>query len=159
MLFMRIVVAVIAFAGALLASGAAHAQQTSAASSAARDAITAARFSIVVDGYEIASFTKFDSMVDPSTSAPSQAISLTGGHSHSPQLWAWHEAVLMGDIVAARKSCSIVMFDYKGTPIARWELKQAWPVKYTGVTMSNGRGLKTEGVMLLYDGIDLPPER
>ena len=45
------------------------------------------------------------------------------------ELWLWHEAVLMGDIVAARKSCSLVMYATDGTPVARYHLEMAWPSK------------------------------
>ena len=45
------------------------------------------------------------------------------------ELWLWHEAVLMGDIIAARKSCSLVMYATDGTPVARYHLEMAWPSK------------------------------
>ncbi|HTI27236.1 MAG TPA: phage tail protein, partial [Kutzneria sp.] len=89
------------------------------------DALTAARFSITIDGYEIASFAellgitteveavelmestdksvvlkKLPGKVKPPT------LVLKRGKNSSMELWAWHEAVLNGDIVAARKSCS-----------------------------------------------------
>ena len=34
-----------------------------------------------------------------------------------------------GDIVAARKSCSLVMYNYDGAPVARYHLEHAWPSK------------------------------
>jgi len=159
MVCMRSVVAVMAIAGTVLASGAAHAQETDVSSSEGRAPITAARFAIVIDGHEIASFTRFDSMVDPSTSVPSQAILLTGGHTYSPEINAWHEAALMGRMDVARRTCSIVMYDYKGTPVATWRIINAWPSKYTGVSTKNGRGLATEGVILVYERIEVSPER
>jgi len=36
------------------------------------------------------------------------------------EMAAWHELVLLGDITAARKSCSLTMFDTKGDPVARY---------------------------------------
>jgi T4-like virus tail tube protein gp19. len=41
-------------------------------------------------------------------------IVLKRGKNSSMELWAWHEAVLNGDIVAARKSASLVMYNYDG---------------------------------------------
>ena len=35
----------------------------------------------------------------------------------------------LGDMVAARKSCSLVMFDADGKPVARYHLENAWPCK------------------------------
>jgi len=112
------------------------------------DALTAARFSITIDGYEIASFAellgitteveavelmestdksvvlkKLPGKVKPPT------LVLKRGKNTSMELWAWHEAVLNGDIVAARKSCSLVMYSTDGKPVARYHLEHAWPAK------------------------------
>jgi len=56
-------------------------------------------------------------------------IRLSRGKNASMELWAWHEAVLQGNIVAARKSCSLVMYNYDGQPVARYHLEHAWPSK------------------------------
>ncbi|MPZ84783.1 MAG: phage tail protein [Actinophytocola sp.] len=112
------------------------------------DAITAARFSITIDGYEIASFSELQGITTevkpveliestdkeiilkklPGKTEPATLV-LKRGKNSSMELWAWHEAVLMGDIVAARKSCSLVMYDTAGTPVARYHLEHAWPSK------------------------------
>ena len=42
---------------------------------------------------------------------------------------AWHELVILGDVAAARKSCSLTMFNTKGDPVARYHLTDAWPAK------------------------------
>src|SRR5215216_355240 len=89
------------------------------------DALTAARFSITIDGYEIASFSELQGIttevvpVDFLESTDKEVIFkklpgqikpptivLARGKNSSMELWAWHEAVLQGNIVAARKSCS-----------------------------------------------------
>ena len=44
---------------------------------------------------------------------------LKRGKNSSMELWAWHEAVLQGNIVAARKSCSLIMYNTDGKPVAR----------------------------------------
>jgi phage tail-like protein len=112
------------------------------------DAITAARFSITIDGYEIASFSELQGItteVEPVELMESTdkevvlkkmpgkvkpaTLTLKRGKNSSMELWAWHEAVLMGDIVAARKSCSLVMYDTAGKAVARYHLEHAWPAK------------------------------
>lgn len=118
-----------------------------------RDPISAARFAITVDGYEIASFTRFESLVDPSGGDTARMMSLSGGQSQGIEMAAWHEAVLLGDIVAARKSCSIVMYNEKGTPIKTYHLQRAWPAKYTGVSTS--RALRPEAVVIVYEGLTI----
>ena len=112
------------------------------------DALTAARFSITIDGYEIASFSELQGIttevqpVDFLESTEKEVIfkklpgkrmpptlKLSRGKNQSMELWAWHEAVLQGNIVAARKSCSLVMYSTDGKPVARYHLEHAWPSK------------------------------
>ncbi|MFI9381341.1 MULTISPECIES: phage tail protein [unclassified Kutzneria] len=112
------------------------------------DALTAARFSITIDGYEIASFAELLGITTeveavelmestdkavvlkklPGKTKPPTLV-LKRGKNSSMELWAWHEAVLNGDIVAARKSCSLVMYSTDGKPVARYHLEHAWPSK------------------------------
>ena len=112
------------------------------------DALTAARFSVTIDGYEIASFSELQgitTVVEPVPFLESSdkeviykqlpgkqlppTIVLKRGKNNSMELWAWHEAVRMGDIVAARKSASLVMYNYDGQPVARYHMENAWPSK------------------------------
>lgn len=112
------------------------------------DAITASRFSIVIDGYQIASFSGLIGITTevepvellqstdtavvlkklPGKTKPA-TITLKRGKNQSMELWLWHEAVLMGDIMAARKSCSLVMYATDGTAVARYYMENAWPSK------------------------------
>lgn len=112
------------------------------------DALTAARFSITIDGYEIASFSELQGITTevepvelmestdkevvlkklPGKTKPATLV-LKRGKNSSMELWAWHEAVLAGDIVAARKSCSLIMYGTDGKPVARYHLEHAWPSK------------------------------
>ncbi|OLE28320.1 MAG: hypothetical protein AUG49_02820 [Catenulispora sp. 13_1_20CM_3_70_7] len=112
------------------------------------DAITASRFSLTIDGVEIAQFSELTGIttevepVDFLESSEKEVIfkklpgkrkpphvTLKRGKNNSMELWAWHEAVLTGDIVAARKSCSLVMYNFDGSPVARYHLEHAWPCK------------------------------
>jgi phage tail-like protein len=112
------------------------------------EAITASRFSITIDGYEIAAFSELQGIqtqvdvVDFMQSSDKEVmlsklpgkrtpptVTLKRGKNNSMELWSWHEAVLAGDMAAARKSCSLVMYNTDGKPVARYHMENAWPAK------------------------------
>jgi phage tail-like protein len=115
---------------------------------AGTEAITASRFSITIDGYEIAAFSELQGIqtqvdvVDFMQSSDKEVmlsklpgkrtpptVTLKRGKNNSMELWSWHEAVLAGDMAAARKSCSLVMYNTDGKPVARYHMENAWPAK------------------------------
>jgi phage tail-like protein len=113
-----------------------------------QEAITASRFSITIDGYEIASFSELQGITTsvevveqyessdksiihkkyPGRINPPQIV-LKRGKTMGMELWSWHESVLMGDMGGARRSCSLVMYGSDGRPVARYHLEHAWPSK------------------------------
>jgi hypothetical protein len=113
--------------------------------------LSEARFALIVAGVEVASFTRFDSSVDPA-SAFARVMTLSGGQKYSSELAAWHELVL-GDINGARKNCTIVMLNARGAPVVTYNITQAWPSKYTGI--SGLKQLRTEAVMLEYESVEI----
>jgi phage tail-like protein len=113
-----------------------------------QDAITASRFSVTIDGYEIASFSELQGIttsveiVDQFESSDREVINkklpgrknppqivLKRGKTNSMELWTWHEAVLGGNMLEARRSCSLVMYAPDGKPVARYHMEHAWPAK------------------------------
>ncbi|MFK0223810.1 phage tail protein [Streptomyces vinaceus] len=113
-----------------------------------QDALTASRFSLTIDGCEIASFSELSGIttevesVDylsstdkeiifkklPGKAKPPTLI-LKRGKTVDVKLWAWHQAVLDGKLAEARRSCSLVMYGFDGMPVARYYLSHAWPSK------------------------------
>ena len=104
----------------------------------------AVRFSIVIDGVQIATFGDLGGIVsgiDPSqldliTGQPIKlpakrtppTVTLSRGLTSDMSLSAWHEAALAG-AAGSRKSADLVMYDFEGTPVARYHLESAWPSK------------------------------
>lgn len=134
-------------------------------------AITAARFSITVDGYEIASFSELQGirteiktvefiesgdrglvqMNLPSNPVLAQ-ITLKRAQTNDPQMWTWHEAARFGEMGAARKSCSLVMYDAAGKPVARYHLENAWPSKIElGALRAGSSEVLTETITIVCD--------
>src|SRR5215213_5170088 len=116
-------VVVVALCVALSSAAALSAEQRGGAIEAR--VLTGARFALLVDGVEIASFTRFDSTVDPASSF-ARIITLSGGQTYSMEMNSWHETVIMGDVAAARKNCTIVMYSAGGSPVTTYHIQNAW---------------------------------
>ncbi|MBV7696574.1 MULTISPECIES: phage tail protein [unclassified Streptomyces] len=139
----------------------------------AHDALTAARFSITIDGYEIASFSELSGIttevepVDYLSSSDKEIIFkklpgkakpptvvLKRGKGSGMELWGWHQTVLAGNIAAARKSCSLVMYNFDGQPVARYYLSNAWPSKLeVGALKAGNSEVLMETVTLVCEHI------
>ena len=111
-------------------------------------AITSNRFSIVIDGYEIATFSELSGIVSelelseywetsgdatqlnklPGKFKP-PTVALKRGMTGSLELWSWHESARKGTMAAARRSCSLIMYDPEGKPVGKYWLEKAWPTK------------------------------
>jgi phage tail-like protein len=132
------------------------------------DAVTAARFSITIDGFEVAAFAELDSIrsgyetADLELSArrlsvPGKrrppTITLKRGLSNSMEVQAWHEQA-MNDPLVARKSAALVIYNVEGQPVARYHLENAWPskVEIGGLTAGAGQVLM-ETVTLVAENI------
>jgi phage tail-like protein len=110
--------------------------------------ITANRFSIVIDGYEIATFSELpginaevESTDYWATTADSTTVNKLPGRYKPPtvtlkrgmsgdlQLWAWHDVVRQGKMDAALRSCSLIMYTSDGKAVGKYWLEKAWPSK------------------------------
>jgi phage tail-like protein len=137
------------------------------------DAITAARFSITIDGVEIAAFNELEGINAeiaateyleasdtgvrtsklPGLPKP-PTVTLKRGMTGGMELWAWHEAVRKGNMAAARKSASLVMFNAENKPVARYWLENAWPSKLEIGGLKAGSSMAmTETVTLVCEYI------
>ena len=53
----------------------------------------------------------------------------------------------------ARTDCTLELLDYDGSPIATYNIKQAWPSKYTGVSMNaNSNEIAVESITICHEG-------
>lgn len=122
------------------------------------DAIAARNFAIDVDGTVIAQFTELSGLVSeievtelkengpdgkliikkiPSNHKP-PTITLKRGKSVSMEMHKWHELARKGKIKDARKNGSIILFDFEGGEVARWNFTNAWPSKMTVSSLKAG---------------------
>ena len=63
---------------------------------------------------------------------------------------AWHELVILGDVAAARKNATIVMYDRYGGRVKTYHLVNAWPSKIS-IGGTRGGQFTTATVMLMYE--------
>lgn len=105
--------------------------------------LTAPRFVLTVNGRDLGSWHKVSGLdvvfgtgadgrsinmkLPGSTKQPN--IELTRPRGHDLEMHSWHELVILGDVAAARKSCTLTMYDTYGKPVARYHLESAWPSK------------------------------
>jgi phage tail-like protein len=123
----------------------------------------AARFSLTIDGVEIAQFAELVGMVseaDPDSLTERLLKKLPGRHkpptltlrrgmSKDLGISAWHESVVGADPATARKNAALVVFNTAGTAIAKFELANAWPSK---IEIS---ALKAGSSEVLYETVTL----
>ena len=112
-----------------------------------QDPLTVAKASLIIDGIEIASFSKVDELTS-SMKIP-KAADGTGEQVYNtdPQLKpmrivlerpvtggmemaAWYTTVAEGQMAAARKNAFLVFYNSDGTPVLRFYLQNAWPAEY-----------------------------
>jgi phage tail-like protein len=105
---------------------------------------SASRYSINLDGVEIATFlelsgivtevdeseywnTKGDGLNEVPAKSKPPLVTLIRGKDSNLWLWRWHDAVWFGTMVDARKSVTLIMYSSDGSVIARYWLENAWP--------------------------------
>lgn len=140
-----------------------------AAPVAAQDPLTAARFSLVIDGVEIAAFNELVQLTSqtqtdecpvstdvtyeklPTLTKPS--VTLKRGLTGGMELSAWQQAVQDGQTTAARKSVSLILYNTDGSPVAKYFLTNAYPAKLE-IT-----ALKAGSSQILYESVTLVSDR
>jgi phage tail-like protein len=133
------------------------------------DAITASRFSITVDGVEIAQFSELIDITNEATppdltgriltKLPGRAkpptVTLSRGMTQDLGMSAWHQSVVEGQLATARRNAGLVMYDSAGKPVARYHLENAWPSVLTVTPLKAGASeVLMEKVTLVCDRID-----
>jgi hypothetical protein len=119
--------------------------------------IAASRFGISVDGVQIGVFSQLTSEAGAETGAAGRFITLAGGRTQGIEMAAWHELVILGDVAAARKSATIVMYSSAGRPVRTYHLTNAWPSKLSLDSTQSGQ-LRTATVMLMYETLRVQEE-
>jgi phage tail-like protein len=80
-------------------------------------------------------------------------IELKRGIDVDKALYDWRRMVEEKGPDEARTDCTLELLDYDGSAIATYSITQAWPVKYTGVSMNAGSNeIAVEAITLAHEG-------
>lgn len=82
-------------------------------------------------------------------------LSLKRGYTDDKQLWTWYEDVMTGRTENIRRNISVIQLDMAGQEKIRWNLYQAFPVKYTAPSFNaKGNDLSIETLELAYERVE-----
>jgi phage tail-like protein len=83
-----------------------------------------------------------------------QDVTLKRGITSDMQIWDWRRTVEQGEVVTARKTCSVIMFDRNYKEVARWNFENAWPSKVSGPSVkADSNEFGVEEVTLVHEGM------
>ncbi|MCP5013279.1 MAG: phage tail protein [Aestuariibacter sp.] len=81
-------------------------------------------------------------------------ITLSRGVTTDSELWVWRRIVMGG--VAARRNLSIVLMNEKGEDAIRWNVRHAWPTKWSGPSMdATSDEVAIETLELTHEGFEV----
>lgn len=81
-----------------------------------------------------------------------QHITLKRGITDLDDMWKWHQETVQGKF--ERKNVSVILIDSKGEDKWRWNICEAFPVKWTGPELQAGSNtIAFEAIDLVHNGI------
>jgi phage tail-like protein len=81
-------------------------------------------------------------------------LTLKRGYTDDDRLWQWFQQVMDGQTEGYRRSISLVQHDMAGKAVHRWNLHDAFPVKYTTPSFNAaGKDLAIEVLEIAYEYI------
>jgi phage tail-like protein len=81
-------------------------------------------------------------------------ITLKRGITQDRSLWTWRKTVADG--ATQRANLSIILLDESRQPVARWNVREAWPCKWEGPSLNaKSSEVAIETLELAHEGIEL----
>jgi phage tail-like protein len=81
-------------------------------------------------------------------------VTLRRGLTNSDDLYNWWTALVSGK--PDRRAVAIVLLDRERSPVRRWMLREAWPVRYAISTLDAGLSeIAVETLELAHEGFEL----
>jgi phage tail-like protein len=81
-------------------------------------------------------------------------ITLKRGFTQNADLWNWVKNILSG--VSDKRSVSIVLQDAQHNDVLRWNVRNAWPCRWSGPALHAGSSeIAVETLEICHEGIEL----
>jgi phage tail-like protein len=81
-------------------------------------------------------------------------VTITRGLTDSTTISDWLKKVVDGDVKGARKSASVTILDFQGTPLKRFDMANVWVKSVEAGTLKAGdTSMLTEKFVLTYEEI------
>jgi phage tail-like protein len=133
-----------------------------------QDPLTAAKFSLVVDGQEIASFNELGGVTSSiklprvdgkAAQLEPLSIVLKRGASQDLAMSSWHRAATT-QVTGYRKNATLIFYNTDNSPVARFNLNNAWPAEYHLTSLKAGSSeIVYESVTLTASSFErVPPQ-
>jgi phage tail-like protein len=83
-------------------------------------------------------------------------ISLQRGITDDSDLWKWRSSIAGGSALPDRRNISIVLRDHAGNEKIRWNIKNCWPIKWSGPSFdATTDAIAIETLELAHEGIEV----
>lgn len=82
------------------------------------------------------------------------SVTLKRGLTADLSLWNWIKSALQGTLV--RTSVAIILLDQSDNPVLTWQLKNAWPCRWSGPSLAaNSCEVAIETLEICHEGLEL----
>ena len=82
-------------------------------------------------------------------------IVLKRGVDESLDIWKWRDTVIKEGADKARVDGKIELLDISGSPIATYQFKQGWPIKYVAATLdASTNNVAMEELQICHEGFE-----
>jgi phage tail-like protein len=116
--------------------------------------VTGLHVETVVETYREGGVNEFEHKLPGPTRYPSNVV-LRHGLTDADTLWRWHQDVVRGKV--ERRNATVCLLDAARQEVLRWELLQAYPVRWTGPDLrADSATVAVESVELVHRGVSRP---
>lgn len=80
-------------------------------------------------------------------------ITLKWGITDDLQIWEWRKNAAEGNV--ERKDVGIILIDQAGNDAVRWNVREAWPTKWTGPSLNaTGNEVAIDTLEIAHEGVE-----